>query len=82
MSGYNDGHASALLAEGWLDSVGAGVGARVLASVWGAEFSVLLRSGGYYCFHRDRDESSESMAENFSVIFWKVYRVETKSDSE
>src|ERR1700722_440508 len=37
--------ASAAVAEDRVDAVAAGVGAGVLAAVWGAEFSFLLRSG-------------------------------------
>jgi hypothetical protein len=39
---YNDGHAHPALAEDWLESLGAGMDAGLLASVWSAELSILL----------------------------------------
>jgi len=49
--GYNAAHAHPALAENLLDGMGSGVGAGLLAAIWGAELSVFLRPGK--CARRD-----------------------------
>ena len=46
-NGYNAADADSALAQTFLDAMGRGMGANLLAAVWTAELSLLLRSGKY-----------------------------------